>query len=547
MVGTSTSTLGSPLGLWLWLVVVAALAGLAAPAAAQAPKSGNDYFEETTRYGFRVKYPKDWDFVPPNPDEINDIGMFSAEDNSAVQITPEHWINLAYWVVCFDNREANKPVVEDQDSTRTVRLGPKPMKSMEEWIDASGWMSISRAKPFLVEKSKQRKVDGFEAVEAEYLGEFSADAPVRLYTLVVELEPGLEIGIVGIGPGNKKWSKYGSVYQKLARTFKSMELEQVDMNYTAVGTDTPLRQKKRAELMAEVASQPGWNLDETEHYFIVSSTDDTQFVREAKDRVEAIRKVLVENFSPDEAKALIQKIKAERAANGEQDEDEDKKSGGQSRVIVDPMELARTSVLRICKDRNEYLSYGAPGSSVGYWHPGHQELVVYDDKAGRGRNATWATLSHEAFHQYIFYFYGALSPHSWYNEGTGDFFGGFEYRGGKFRQRADNDNLREVQSMLRDDEFAPLSELVRMSQREYYGNNKYEIGGFSMYSQGWSMVWFLRTGKGQARGWNNDWNGILATYLETLLVTEDLEEAVDKAFAGVDWDEMTTCWKNYIK
>ena len=41
-----------------------------------------------------------------------------------------------------------------------------------------------------------------------------------------------------------------------------------------------------------------------------------------------------------------------------------------------------------------------------------------------GEDATWETLSHETFHQFIFYFYGSLSPHSWYNEGQGDYFAG---------------------------------------------------------------------------------------------------------------------------
>ena len=34
-------------------------------------------------------------------------------------------------------------------------------------------------------------------------------------------------------------------------------------------------------------------------------------------------------------------------------------------------------------------------------------------------------LYHEAFHQFIHYSAGELPPHSWYNEGHGDYFGSF--------------------------------------------------------------------------------------------------------------------------
>jgi hypothetical protein len=58
------------------------------------------------------------------------------------------------------------------------------------------------------------------------------------------------------------------------------------------------------------------------------------------------------------------------------------------------------------------MSYGGPGGSAGYWNWGTQELVFFDDKGGDGRNDTWLVLNHEAFHQFIFYFYGNISPHS---------------------------------------------------------------------------------------------------------------------------------------
>ena len=177
--------------------------------------------------------------------------------------------------------------------------------------------------------------------------------------------------------------------------------------------------------------------------------------------------------------------------------------------------------------------------------------MIYDDKAGGGRRDTWAVLNHEAFHQYIFYLYGSLAPHSWYNDGTGDFFSGYEYKHKKFVLKPFDWRVQTIKGALKEDTpekrtYVPLKELVRYSQAEYYGNNKYKLHGGYNYAQGWSFIYFLRTGAEKASGWNSAWNGILDTYFETLASTEDLDKAVDLAFAGVDWDELENCWKNYV-
>ena len=182
-----------------------------------------------------------------------------------------------------------------------------------------------------------------------------------------------------------------------------------------------------------------------------------------------------------------------------------------------------------------------------------KELVVFDDKASGGRGDTWATLNHEAFHQYIYYFFGELAPHSWYNEGTGDFFSGFQLEHKRFELKPFDWRERLVQMNMRESlkepgtKIVPLQKFVYWSQREYYGQNSANntsIGDH--YAQGWSFIYFLRTGAGKAKGWNPAWNTILDTYLRVLVETDDLKTASDAAFVGVDWAELESCWKNYI-
>ena len=210
------------------------------------------------------------------------------------------------------------------------------------------------------------------------------------------------------------------------------------------------------------------------------------------------------------------------------------------------MDLSRTSVVRVCKDVDEYYKYGGPPGTGGYWSWPSEELVIFDDKMNRGTDFTWNVLNHEAFHQYIFYFYGNLAPHSWYNEGTGDFYSGFDYKRKKFQEKPENGRLRNIQSIIGEGRHVPLQEFVSWSKSQYYGSNDRGLAGYECYAQGWALIWFLRTGKEDAKKWNDSWNGILDVYLDTLAESGDTEKAVEKAFEGVDWKEFEAAWLDYI-
>ena len=94
--------------------------------------------------------------------------------------------------------------------------------------------------------------------------------------------------------------------------------------------------------------------------------------------------------------------------------------------------------MSICKDRDEYFKYGGPRGSAGYWNNKSEELVLYDGtKREKGEKTdkldTFIVLYHEAFHQYIHYSAGELAPHSWYNEGMGDYYAGGKFKFGKLQ------------------------------------------------------------------------------------------------------------------
>jgi hypothetical protein len=276
----------------------------------------------------------------------------------------------------------------------------------------------------------------------------------------------------------------------------------------------------------------GWKAEDTENYIVLYDTPDQPLVRKIVRDLELLR-VEYERLFPSETP------------------------------------VTSVSTVRICKSRDEYLSYGGPPQSAGYWNFEDEELVLYDaevqDKAHRISDAnTFIALYHEAFHQYIHYSTGELPPHSWFNEGHGDFFSGASIRDGKMRSIGPNPwRVKTIQLAIKDKKHVPLSELLRFEQREYYANP------YVCYAEGWSLVYFLRKSEVVAK--RPEWAALLPTYfaelktgyaaelarLEAAGKSKDKEQreqagltvrraALAKAIAGVDLDELESAWKAYV-
>lgn len=519
------------------------------PAVAQAPKVG-DYYEDTVDIGFRIKTPKDWDFTPPQPGEPNLIGKYTPPFVKYVNVSPDTVLWLEAHLVKFDRRNPDpndEAVTTDEEGNVEIdvsKLRRPGAQDIAEYIDAYV-SAVQGSGPHKV-KEKSLRIQKVPATEYYYKAQVRDGTEFNIYAVVYHLQEDIDVAFIGNGPDDlKKWRKYESAFKKMAKSFNKLEVEDIGTVASKEG-DSAYRAQKRADLTRECAKNPDWKLYETENYFIISNSDDREFLEELMERLEAIRAVYAELYPPEQAERL-RAAQAEESASEEGGGDEDD-SGPTSRTVsrkATPRELSRCSVVRVCSNANQYHEYGGPGGSAGYWNSLHEELVIYDDKAGGGRRDTWAVLNHEAFHQYIYYFYGNIAPHSWYNEGHGDFFSGYQLKAGRFRLRPFDWRVSTIKEAIRTNKYVPLKDLVRMSQSEYYGNNKFGASPGQNYAQGWSLVYFLRTGPKKAKGWNDAWNGILDRYLEVLAATGDLDKAVDEAFAGVDWTEFEECWKQY--
>lgn len=504
---------------------------------AQAPKVGKQY--ERSDLGFRVKTPADWELIPPQPGDPHLLAKFDPATVKYVEIGPNvRPVFLHCWILKFDRRK-----VEDADKPKFER---KPFKDVGEWLAKADEIEDGRAHKLVGEKKELSLNSKVPAVEYVFSTPGEEKTSKRVYAVQYSLEPDLDIALVFTAPGSKsKWPKYESVFEQMAKSFSRIETE---AGASQVAADAPLRDRERAKLQNQIDSLGGgWKLYETPNYFLVTPHTDRAFVAELLDRLEAIRAVYEVDYPYEKAKELRE---AGAAAQTGLTELEKKEKEAEKKLMeelfggADARELSRCSVVRVLTDQDSYHSYGGPGGSAGYWSPMARELVIYDDQAGGGRNDTWIVLNHEAFHQYIFYLYGNISPHSWYNEGTGDFYSGLEYKNKRFVLKPNLWRRDTIKAAVQQNEHVPLADFVRMTQREYYGTNKWNADGGQNYAQGWSFIYFLRTGKKNfPKNWDPAWENILGTYFRVLATSGDLDQAVTEAFQGIDFDKLQKAWE----
>lgn len=342
----------------------------------------------------------------------------------------------------------------------------------------------------------------------------------------------VEMLLVGYAFGDD-WKSHTKIWRHMARKLQLEEPEAKDLEkqkkYYAKHPefiDPEFRLEQRSRLVR------GWEADDSENYIYVYSTKDQPLVRTIMREMESIRKEYERLFPP------LREIKT-------------------------------VSTVRICKDRAEYFAYGGPPGSGGYWNSRSEELVFFDyedvkgEGKGSGKADTRIVLYHEAFHQYIHYSTGELPPHTWYNEGTGDFFSGARISGTKVKSIGTNPwRLEAIQRYIESDDITSWQSILQMEQPEFYAK------AAIYYPQAWSMVYFLRKSPVVRR--NEAWAKILPTYFNVLrddygARLEKLGEspgfagraeaglnarkaALEAAFEGfndAEYEAITEAWKKY--
>lgn len=379
-------------------------------------------------------------------------------------------------------------------------MNPKTVwdATVGQWqLPASSREVLAKAR----KKFEKIESDDHDAVPGR-LWQFDVPAPRGGEALHVTLAEFRKDGVaygVCLMCGEKLERHYARPFARIAKSFKWHDDRAKDVKSLSVLDGLNISARKRRQI--EESMVKGWDVIVSPHknYIIIYNTKrgtNHLLARVIAERIEAIRKQVYEvQFPPTHP-------------------------------------IKTVCIVRVCADAKEYHAYGGPGGSAGYWSDQDEELVFYDASASKKPDDdTLSVLYHEAFHQYIYYAVGNVAPHSWFNEGHGDYYAGARYVHGRFRiepfrwrvgtikkaivqgprtYTQVDDGHGGTRKQWGNTGFTPLKDLVRFSQAEYYA-----YPGVC-YAEGWSLIYFLREIVPKNRKYREKWGHILDTYFDVL-------------------------------
>jgi hypothetical protein len=471
----------------------------AAPLAAQ---TGDLYKDR--RLGFAVNPPAKWPQVPTEPQEEYAVAKWAGKrdfGNFATELN----------VLAFSKVEKKKPkpVVDDDEGFDLEALADAYGRGSELFKKAGTYQSYWRQRLFdqkfeLPKPTKEVKVKTFDAKVRFYDlyrpgGQDMAGKPARYWYFAAVYDLPDRQFVLEFAGGEPVREKLLPLYTEVAMSMRLLPQKEIEAAEDEEAV-AKLSEREKALRTAELTKRqaPGWWFKETENYVVLTSLppNKADLIDAVASQLKKLRKIYEKDFPP-------------------------------------PQKIEAVSIVRVCKSREEYSNYGGPGGSAGYWNAFQKELVMY---AEGQKDFLLSVLNHEAFHQYIYYCFGELAPHSWYNEGFGDYYAGATFDGNTAYIKPFKWRTGTIKDAIRADKHVPVKQIVRYTQSDYYANADL------CYAQGWSLIYFLK--KGLPKG--HPYERILPRYFEKLLATKDVDVAVTYAFDGVDYDRFETDWKAFI-
>lgn len=508
---------------------------LAAPLTAQKVELDKDFKDKS--WGYQIRPLKGWKSMPPDQDDRFTVGRWKLPDDQFEKRGDwDAWQGASF---CELQILRIQPKIETPtDGAKPTEGKPAPAlpaslsaklnpKTLEEWIEAH---YAGASKRWLRTPLKGSKMPGD-------MFEFGSQA--SHVTIGVFRHLGVEWAVV--------YECFEEQYRKTWREnyIKSILSFQVTANVVPEVADANRKdpsklegEEKRAALKASVAGKPGWFTVDTKHYVFISNAERAFIEKLGKDLETVREKVYVPNFKPRNQK-----------------------------IPLNPV--------RVFATQSEYRQFSGSYSSAGYFSPSKGELVLFqrfdDLSKEKSKDDCRSVMFHEGFHQYIHHAIGDVSPHSWFNEGHGDYFAGLSVTGGQVGKTQVFDWRVDMlkQHMQEGKDLVPLRSLLRYPQNEYYMNASLK------YSQGWALIYYLRevckdkdtkqaletyftyladnvTAFRANRKEGEDGDTIPGTsvrivnFEDSKKVEEILSAAVDKAFAQVDLEALDKALRSWI-
>jgi hypothetical protein len=480
------------------LIALLAIVVLTASLEAGSLRLGKRHKDESN--GFQITTPSKWDQVPAKFQEVSIVGKWAAP-----RVKGRYLSNMLVL------RFLKNRIEDAANPMEALRRGIPGYGGVLQYQAKDLWTYIP--KHFAVRaKDVREDVAEFKMSSKKYRAHYrvymrggsGGDRNTRARRLVVigakidtVEETDSTFGVI-FSMSELDFEDWERGVQTIIKRFKILESDEEDAEEGGSDADIFADSTKKPEAWRNARKSKlikGWNAIDTENYLIVYNKQVKKpLLKNIAKHIEAIRKQVYEPMFPP------------------------------------TKEVKAISVVRVCKDRAEYGKYGGPPGSAGYWSRGDEELVFYQDKANK--KDSLRVLYHEAFHQYIHYAVGNVAPHSWFNEGHGDYYAGHNYRSGKFKADVFRWRTGIIANAIAQKKYVKLEEFLKYTQGQYYANPGL------CYAQGWSFVYFLREVERRKIKKYQKYYGLLDRYFDA--IKRNVKEVKEKGLSGLEEQEETT-------
>jgi len=457
------------------LVIVIATAFLSGgiPRAAAA---GGKYIDQ--KHGFAISLLKGWQQVPTQPRDRLVTAKFMDDDKSGTSTLDIYRFKVAGGAVTTpDTGDGNVDEEEDEEPENpwAAAMPDSALELLQDEYERISRGLEGRAKQMNMELTtpefpKPKKVKFKKAkVEGEiYILEFEADSKLYfggMFSVAGIVSNGTEEYLISYSCPPNKAKKSKNAFISSIRSFefeskkkaKEVDPEDRGKEINRKGLEL-LDPEKRERIKKDLVGT--WKYFDTPHYIVIYNCD-LGLAKYIANRVEYMR---VNAFE---------------------------------KVFPPPYPIKECGVIRVCKEMKEYMAYGAPGGSAGYWSSGDDELVFPDlSPSKRADPLTIGVMQHEGFHQYIHYALAGNAPPIWFNEGFAEYFFCVSMKSVGKRVIYDKRHsmrygfIKTAMSAKPDSGrgITPIKEFIWLSQMQHYRNSSLH------YSQGWAFcTWLMRT------------------------------------------------------
>lgn len=374
--------------------------------------------------------------------------------------------------------------IRDRDADKVDKgksVAKKARKSAESVILSLGYVGLTKKKIKAAKVDETVEIEGIKVRHRQMawtIGENKKEVGLDVWTYPLS-HADVYICYFLFDEIDKKAAK---VIQNSAKSFEFID------RVAAVRVDNTERtyESQLAWAEQEAEKTPGWRAIGTpsKRFVILTSSDKKTFIDTVIERLEVSRDIFERDFPP-------------------------------------PANFDAVSVVRICADQEQFMSFGkVPPGVAGYFSPSSVELVLYDN-VEKDRNSTYAVVSHEAFHQYCHFLFNQSEAHRWFDEGQGDYYGGMKIKGGRGKitpkMPAGLDRLGIVRELVRTDTFTPFEDHLNFTHQQWRNSNGET--GVGAYAQSWSIIYMLRQGalrKVNRKVWKEEYADIIPNYVSTL-------------------------------